>query len=140
MARYSKPVHPIDAAALFDGLPGNYIRRHRDGSAYPGRQGPGVRRISAHVREHNDLAAVQFMHDHKNDPAVRATREFNTFVRLRDSGIPLRNRITPSLPRRAGGDGAGLLIVAGIVGLAALVGWLVKTISKSRKALPPHSV
>lgn len=126
MAKYSDPLSPWLAKALFDRVAGNYVIHHGDGKRYPGRQGPGVPRISTHLRKNPDVVAVEFMRDHKGDHRARAQRELQTFAKLQATGIPMRNRITPSMPRSSAGGGAGILVVAGIAGLGLLLAAFVK--------------
>jgi hypothetical protein len=100
MPKYSDPLDPHYAARQFRGRPGNYILHFEDGSAYAGRQGERGVRLNSHMRNHGDqVVAVQFMHDHSNDPCVRADREKQTVDRLEDEGRSLRNVATPSLPQ-----------------------------------------
>lgn len=99
MPKYSDPMDPHHAAREFRGRPGNYVVHFRDRTAYVGRQGDKGTRLGSHLREHGDeVVAVQFMHDHSNDPCVRADREQQTVARLADKGARLRNRIEPSQP------------------------------------------
>lgn len=99
MAKYSKPVHPKTAQTLYNGQPGNYTLHFENGDQYPGRQSKGGRRISTHARKYADLTAVQFMHDHEDNPCLRAKRENQTLTKLKKAGTPVRNRIKPSMPK-----------------------------------------
>ncbi len=100
MPKYCDPMDPHHAAREFHGEPGNYILHFHDGSAYAGRQSERGSRLKTHMRSHgHQVAAVQFMTDHSNNPCVRAGREKQTVDRLDAEGRPLRNRVDPSHPQ-----------------------------------------
>jgi hypothetical protein len=99
MPEYSGPWHPREAASIFRHVPGNYVLYDRWGRAYPGRQGPGVDRIGAHVRNYpGEYVEAYFMVDHQDDPCRRATREATAVTNLLDNGVRVRNRAWPSTP------------------------------------------
>lgn len=146
MPKYSNPMDPHHAARRFNGQPGNYVLHFADGTAYAGRQSEGGRRIETHRRRNADLTAVQFMTDHSGSSCKRATRERQTVEQLRQLGLPVRNRIQPSMPttcvslvpvrrtvptrvRRDESSGAAVLIGAGAVMFA---GWLINEVLKTK--------
>lgn len=98
MPKYSNPLDPRHAARQYRGQPGNYVLHFENGDAYAGRQGGGGRRLETHLRRHADITAVRFMTDHADSSCQRATRERKTVEQLRGLGVPVRNRIRPSMP------------------------------------------
>jgi hypothetical protein len=100
MPRYRRPLDPETAAAVYGGVPGNYILFDRWNRAYAGKQGPGVNRLAAHLRNHpGEFVAAQFMVDHGDDDRVRSAREGATTASLIDDGVRVRNKRWPAKPR-----------------------------------------
>lgn len=101
MPKYTAPMPPEVAAAVYRGEPGNYIAYFDNGDAYAGRQGPSVDRLGAHLRKYGaDLIAIQFQRDGQDDACVRASREQAAIARLMADGVPVRNRRWPDTPKK----------------------------------------
>lgn len=100
MPKYSELLDARTAAWRYRGEPGNYILVDKWGRAYAGRQSALGDRIGAALRKHRGhYSSAAFMVDHQDDPCVRAQRERSTVDRLVERGIPVRNRVRPSMPR-----------------------------------------